>query len=198
MSVWEPPRRIKIKCKIGQYYGPSDRNAVWQNILTDIGDFSPIVFPSTPFTNRMEAIFKETKWTDVKILCQDGVEVQAHKSFLMGSPYFSACFKYALAKEDGFMITNIHSDSRTVKTLVLFLYSGRIEGEDVNWSNLFRLAMYCQLTDLAHHCQLQIMSKVRKNMQDLKALLRFAVKFHARKLKIYLVFLCRNIQRGLD
>ena len=140
----------------------------------------------------------DNKLTNVKILCQDGVEVQAHKSFLMGSPYFSACFEYALAKEDGFMITNIHADSKTVKTLVLFLYSGRIKGEDINWSNLFRLAMYCQLADLAHHCQLQIMSKVRKNMEDLKALLRFSVKFHAIKLKMYLIFLCRNIQRGLE
>ena len=198
LARWKSPREVRIKCKIGYYYGIDEGNAEWQNMLTEIDDFSTVLSPPSTFTDIKEYLFKESESTNVSIICEDEKVIKAHQYFLSSSSFFSACFKYAQRKIDQNIAVHLPADSNTVKTLITFLYSGRIgEDQNVNWADLFVLAMYCNLSYLANQCQLQIIMQVLKNMEDLKCHLKFANRFHAKKLRMYVVYICRKLQEGL-
>ena len=79
--------------------------------------------------------------------------------------------------------------------VLTILYIGRITEEEVtNWPKLFQVASFYQIETLTRHCELQMMTRVTNCLEDIKELLKFAIKLHANKLKRYLVVLTRRIQ----
>ena len=197
LNDWPTPRKIKVSCKVGCYYGPNEGNSDWQMFLTEISDFSSIFCPLTPHNKRMELIFAENKSTDITLLCSDGGKVHGDKLFLESSTYFKACLAYTLGDEHKEVILKMPADQITVLNLVYYLYVGKVrERAVVDWEQLFILAMYCDVEELAKHCELQLMTKVNRTMDCIKRSLRFAILFDAKKLKSFLIKLCRKIQSG--
>ena len=153
LAQWKSPRKVKVTCKIGYYYGIHDGNAEWQSMLTEIDDFLTVVSVPSSFTQRRENIFEEKEFTDVTIICEDEIEIKAHKQFLISSPFFLSYVRFASVNED--IVVYLPAESKIVRILMGFLYSGIIrEKQDVNWKDLYVLAMYCNLWYLANQCQL--------------------------------------------
>ena len=191
LTEWISPRKVTIKCDIGYYYGPVDENCDWQQCLTEIADFETVCIPATPHSSRMEKMFQEGKDSDFLLVSSNGSEIKVHRNILTVSPYFNAYFIYAANDNN---VLEIDAEEKTLKSFVAFLYTGRIKEEEVNWKDLFKLASYFLVPDLARTCELQLMGKVRRSMDGIKDEIKFAIKFCALKLKRYIVSLCRIIQ----
>jgi hypothetical protein len=188
------PRNFSLKLKIGIYSGTYVEKWEWQNVFTDAEDFSPLCSLSNFHSKCMEDLQLSGKFCDVTLVCDDKVSISAHRCFLIGSPYFSALFGYNFGKEEQ-NVVNCESDFETMEIILCFLYSGRIEEEHVvNWPDLYRVADFYQLDHLSRHCELQMMTRVVKTLEAIKDLLKFAITFHAYKLKRFLVVLIRRIQ----
>ena len=82
-----------------------------------------------------------------------------------------------------------------VKMIIQFIYSGRLEEKSVlNWTELHRVANSFGLDILARHCQLQMLIRASDNIDDVKVLLKIALKYHSRKMVRYLTHTARKIQ----
>ena len=92
-------------------------------------------------------------------------------------------------------VVRAESDAQTMLIVLTFLYTGQIDEEEVtDWPKLYQVASYYHLEILTIHCELQMMTRVTNCLEDIKELLKFAIKLHANKLKRYLVVLTRRIQ----
>ena len=187
------PRKIVVKV-FGGIYDGSGASEEWMDILTNVEDFTPVAYPSTHHTKAMDDLLRTASFSDLRIICKDGRDIKVHKCLMLTCPYFRALLSDSFPKFNTHEV-EVEFDYSLMKVLVQFIYSGRIEEEDVpNWPELFVIASFFCLETLARHCQLQMMMRSPTNIVDIKSLLKFALRFHARKLITYLTRKARNIQ----
>ena len=188
------PRRLSIKLEIGIYSGTGGTKLKWQNIFTDPKDFMPVCSPPTFHSKCMNDLKISGMFSDVTLLCDNMTSICTHKCILVGSPYFRALFGCHFAQKDQ-KVVRAESDAQTMLIVLTFLYTEQITEEEVtNWPKLFQVASFYQIETLTRHCELQMMTRVTNCLEDIKELLKFAIKLHANKLKRYLVVLTRRIQ----
>ena len=76
------------------------------------------------------------------------------------------------------------------------MYSGSLKQEEVvNCPDLYIAASFYNVKVLARHCELQMMTKVNTEWNNIKSILKFTIFFNALKLKKFLVNLARKIQK---
>ena len=76
-------------------------------------------------------------------------------------------------------------DLAPMRVVLQYLYSGRISEDSVrNWAELFEVASFFCLDILARHCELQMMTRASNDVNEIKMLIKFALRFHARKLSV--------------
>ena len=190
--AWKKPRTFWLNIRIGIYGGSGGCKSEWQHIFTDPEDFIPLCTVQTPHSKEMDKIKSSKDFADVSLECIDGNSLSAHKCILVGSPYFNALFKF----NRDVHIVEVEGDTRTMQVILSYLYSGRINENDVtNWQTLYNVASYYQLLDLCRHCELQMMARLTRSMDEIKSLLKFAIKFQAMKLKRYIVVYIRLLQK---
>ena len=191
LRIWKKPRKFCLKINIGIYSGTHGTKWEWQNIFTDPEDFFPLCSPPTFHSNCMDALKISRMFSDVTLLCTDNISIPAHKCILIGSPYFKALFGWKECQR----VVEVECDFDSMYCILSFLYSGRIEEDNVvNWPNLFQAASYFQLETLSRHCELQMMTRLNKSLDEIKVLLKFSVKFHANELHNSLVAFIKMIQ----
>ena len=194
MEEWEQPRKLTVSLEVGVYEGNGEEWE-WKNILMNIEDFSPVCFAPYPHTETMDQLYRSSKFSDVTLICDDNKEIFAHKCLLLGSPFFTALFNNHFGNSNQSVI-KVEADYDTMTTIVTFLYCGRVEDIDVvNWPDLYRVAGFYQIHPLANHCELQLMSRVSKSMENIKKFLKFAKVFNAKKLRTYLIKLAKRLQQ---
>ena len=134
-------------------------------------------------------------FSDVTLLCDNMTSICTHKCILLGSPYFRALFGCHFAQKDQ-KVVKAESDAETMLIVLSFIYTGQIdEGEVTSWPKLFQVASFYQLEILTRHCELQMMTKVNTEWNNIKSILKFTIFFNALKLKKFLVNLARKIQK---
>ena len=194
LRAMSEPREFSFKLNIGIYSGTHGEKWEWQNIFTDAEDFSPVCSLTNFHSQCMDDLQLSEKFCDVTLVCNDKSLIPAHKCFLIGSSYFSALFGYNFGQDEQ-NVVNVEAGFETMKTILCFLYSGQIKEEEVvNWPDLYRVSAFYQLDHLARHCELQMMTRVVNKVEPIKDLLKFAITFHAFKLKRFLVVLIRRMQ----
>ena len=194
MEEWEQPRKLTVSLEVGVYEGNGEEWE-WKNILMNIEDFSPVCFAPYPHTETMDQLYRSRQFSDVTLICDDNKEIFAHKCLLLGSPFFTALFNNHFGNSNQSVI-KVEADYDTMTTIVTFLYCGRVEDIDVvNWPDLYRVAGFYQIHPLANHCELQLMSRVSKSMENIKKFLKFAKVFNAKKLRTYLIKLAKRLQQ---
>jgi hypothetical protein len=194
LQAWQVPRNVNVKMKVGFYWGTGGDQFDQQNILIDIEDFVPICSPPSFHTNSMDVLLNSGKFSDVTLVCNDNKTILAHKCLLLASPYFSALFGDNFGQEAQKLV-NVEYDICTMRIVVSFVYSGRVQEEDVcNWQALYQAALFYQMENLARHCELQLMTRVSRQWDSIRELIRFASTFYAVKLKKFLIRLTRNLQ----
>ena len=192
---WSVPRKIWVEIQAGFYWGTGGDEFEKNNIFCDVKDFVPISFPSTLHTISMNNLLESGSFSDVTLVCKDNKLILAHKCLLLTSPYFFALFgKYFGQK--GQNIVNVEFDLYTMKILVSFIYSGRVqEDKVVDWQELYLAASFYQTEILIRYCQLQLMTRVNREWNSILGLPRFANRFQTFKLKKYLIQLTRYLQQ---
>ena len=194
LKVWASPRKVFITLKVGIHQGHGSEQD-WKSILPKIDDFTPVCYQASPHTIMMDQILDSGQFTDVKLSCLDDKEMFVHKSLLTAaSPYFRALFskKFKTSKET----VNVEFGYEIVKEVIGFIYSGRLKEELIeNWPDVYRMARYYQLDVLANHSELQMMVNTARNMESMKNVLNFAMKFHAFRLQKFLIENIRMIQK---
>ena len=195
MEEWEQPRTITVSLKVGIYEGDG-QEWEWKNILMNAEDFTPVCFATYPHAETMDMLYRSRKFSDVTLICDDKKEIFAHKCLLLGSPFFTALFNNHFGTSNQSVI-KVEADYDTMEIIVTYLYSGRVEDSDVvNWPDLYRVAGFYQILPLANHCELQLMSRVTKSMENIKEFLNFAKIFNAKKLRAYLIKLAKRLQQN--
>ena len=184
--------KISIVLRVGLYEG---EGSVWdwQNILTDINDFTVLSVPTYHFV-KMNELLESGDFSDVTLVCSDNLKIKSHKCLLQTAPYFRALLSGNF-DECQKQFIHVEYEYSMMKILLSFLYSGSICNANVeNWPDLFILASFYGVDGLARYCELQMMTKIRRNMEYAKRILHFAIRFNAFKLKKYVIRLVRNIQ----
>ena len=185
-------KKGKVILKIGLYEGNGSQNC-WKKVFQTIEDFTPVVFPPNEHSHHLDNLLENGKYSDVTLRCQDGIEISTHKCLLLSCPYFKALFSGHFGM--GTKTIRVDFSHEIMKIILKFVYSGRIFENDVrNWQDLYIAADFYCLEDLVRHCELQMMVRAPQSIQEIKFLLNFAVKFHARKLRIYLVQVVRELE----
>ena len=119
----------------------------------------------------METLLQQSNESDICLVSNNNVSFDVHRHILRMSPYFEAFLTYS--PKDTKIIA-IDSETDNLKCFVYFLYTGRIKEELVtNWKELFKLAMYYSVPNLARPCELQIMKTVNNTMDDIKMHIKF-------------------------
>ena len=196
ISAMQKPRKISIRLEIGIYSGNGGTKLEWQNIFTDPKDFIPVCSYPTVHSQCMNDLKISGMFSDITLLCDNMTSIRTHKCILLGSPYFRALFgKHFALKDQKFV--KAESDKESMLVVLSFLYTGHIdEAEVANWPRLYQVASFYQLEILARHCELQMMTRVSNSLDDIKELIKFAIKLHANKLKKHLVVFTRKIQEN--
>ena len=82
-----------------------------------------------------------------------------------------------------------------MKLILSFLYTGRIDEKNVeNWPDLYRVARFYDIDILAKHAELQMMANAPMEMEKIKRVIKFAIRFQSYKLKNYMIKLARKNQ----
>ena len=146
-------------------------------------------------TIRMEKMLKCPQFADVTFVCDDGVNIPCHKNILFNFSYFGSLFGSSFGGADEKEII-VGYNSSTMRTMLVFMYSGRVEEKQVdNWPDLFVAASFYQVGELAMYCELAMMSRVdREDWISIRHLIRFASIFSACKLRRFLILLSRKKQ----
>ena len=109
-------------------------------------------------------------------------------------PYFMALLSNRFERSNE-NLAKVEFDLAPMRVVLQYLYSGRISEDSVrNWAELFEVASFFCLDILARHCELQMMTRASNDVNEIKMLIKFALRFHARKLSVYLTNLVRKIQ----
>ena len=186
-------RFITVNLKAGVYDGSGSAEE-WTNVLTSIEDFIPVAYPATSHSLHMDNLLQMGNYSDFKMLCSDGRELNCHKCLLLSCPYFRAFLSDNFVKHCKETV-KVDFEYDHMKVVLQFLYSGRINEDDVkNWPQLYEIANFYCLDTLARHCQLQMMIRASRKIDGIKSLLEFALKFNARKLIVFLINVTRQIQ----
>ena len=86
-----------------------------------------------------------------------------------------------------------------MRVMVSFLYSGHLDEDDVNnWPDMYRIASYFNVDVLVNHSELQLMAGTPREIQGIKKVLKFAVRYQAYRLKSFIVKLARSIQETME
>ena len=197
MESWKRPRKISITLKVGLYEGHGLVQD-WQNVLSKIDDFIPVCFQPSPYTRMMDELLNSCRFTDVKISCLDGRELSVHKCLLTAaSPYFRATFSENFKNSNA--IIKVEFNYPIVKEVISYIYTGRLKEEMIeNWPDVYRMACYFHLDILANHSELQMIVHTPSDMDGMKNVLKFAMKFHALRLKSFIIERIRIIQKTQD
>ena len=184
--------KISLVLRVGIYDGEGTIWD-WQNILTDINDFSQFSFP-TDHKVRMNDLLESGAFSDITLVCSDGQEIKSHKCILTACPYFRALLSKNFSESQRLFI-KIDFDHSMMKIFLSFLYSGYICNKKVeNWTDMFIMASFYGLEELSRYCELQMMTRVERNMEYIKQILHFAMRYRAFKLKKFLIRLVHQIQ----
>ena len=193
LRMWSFQRSVIVILKVGIYEGEGCIWS-WQNILTRIEDFSQGSYHETAHTNMMRELLQSGQYSDITLVCNDMKEIFAHKCLLAASPYFGALFSDKFSEVKALKI-NVDCSFELMKEMLSFVYSGRFCVENVeNLPDLYRASLYYRFDYVAQHCEMQMMARINHNMESIKAMLRFAIRFGMRKMKEYLVKLTRKMQ----
>ena len=188
------PRTININIKGGIYdgYGTED---MWMNVFIAVEDFTPVAFPATFHSQAMDNLLEKGNFADINIFCKDGRVLKAHKCLLIACPYFMALLSNRFERSNE-NLAKVEFDLAPMRVVLQYLYSGRISEDSVrNWAELFEVASFFCLDILARHCELQMMTRASNDVNEIRMLIKFALRFHARKLSVYLTNLVRKIQK---
>ena len=195
LGDWSPPRKIKVIIEIGVCWATGGDEFDRKNILCDVNDFFPICSSSTIHTTSMNTLLESGYLSDVTLVCRDNKMIYAHKCLLSTSPYFKALFGQHFGKKNQ-NIVNVEFDRDTMVNLVSFIYSGRVQEEKVcDWKELYLAASFYQTGILIRHSELQLMTRVNREWNCIKRLLKFANMSQALKLKKFLISLTRYLQQ---
>ena len=195
LKAWKSPKKICISLRVGIYDG--DGSAMeWQRILTSIDDFSPVCTRMDFHSENMQQLLAQGFYADVMFVCPSGKKLSAHKCLLSASsPYFRALFRGHFANSSPKMI-KVDFEFDLMKVMVSFLYSGQLDEEQVeNWPDLYRIAKFYNVDVLANHSELQMMvGAPREEIEGMKRVLQFALKYQALRLKRFVIELVQKIQ----
>ena len=90
---------------------------------------------------------------------------------------------------------DVNFDFDLMRLVVLFLYTGQVNDKDVkNWPDVYSIARFYDINVLAKHAELQMMANAPKDIEEIKNVLRFAVKCQAFRLKKFMVKYTRKMQ----
>ena len=194
LSSWKTPRKISIVLKVGIYEGEGS-STEWQEILEDIDDFTPVCSPRTFHSQRMEQLLDKGYYSDITFKFPTGRELLAHKCILMASSlYFRVLFSGTFVESQNNAI-DVNFDFDLMRLVVLFLYTGQVNDKDVkNWPDVYSIARFYDINVLAKHAELQMMANAPKDIEEIKNVLRFAVKCQAFRLKKFMVKYTRKMQ----
>ena len=194
LKLWKKPRKISIILGVGMYDGEGSASE-WQNVLTSINDFTPVCTQMTFHSESMENLLTSGFHADVTFNFPTGETLLAHKCLLSASsPYFRALFRgnFEKSNED---IIRVEFEYNLMKVMVLFLYSGQVDEDKVeNWPDMYRIAQFYNVEMLANHSELQMMVGSPRDAEGIKEILKFAVKYQAKRLKRFMILLMRSIQ----
>ena len=192
MKKWPKPRKMLVTIKVGIYRGRG-YSYEWQTILTSIDDFKPICHRNSNQENKMLNLLNTSKYSDVKLLTDDGETIMAHKCILSTNAYFDAIFRFESNKQ----VIQLESHLKAMMPIIAFIYTGKIDPNNVyDWQELYKLSTFYLLDDLARHCELQIITTMKKPicLAEIKKLIAFALFWQAFSLKKFLVKVTRRIQ----
>ena len=194
LRKWKRPRRMSISLSIGVYEGGGSSNE-WQSILTDIDDFTPVSGPGNFHSQGMEELLIKGFYSDVTFEFPTGKRLSAHRCILMSSSmYFRALFNGNFVDFNQNTI-KINFNYEVMKLILSFLYTGRIDEKNVeNWPDLYRVARFYDIDILAKHAELQMMANAPMEMEKIKRVIKFAIRFQSYKLKNYMIKLARKNQ----
>ena len=188
------PRKITISLGVGIYEGCGTPD-VWTKILTCIDDFTPVAFSPTTYSQSKEDLFQGGRFSDLIIVCSDKQQLNVHKCLLNEIPYFKSLLSDNSCKSSKKSLIEVTEEYSVLKTIIQYVYSGRLEEKNVlNWAELHRVSSFFHLNILARHCQLQMLIRTSENIEDIKVLLKFALKCQSRKMIRYLTNTARKIQ----
>ena len=195
---WKGLRKMSINLKVGVYEGDGSATE-WQNILTHINDFTPVCGQINFHSNNMKELLSQSFYADVTFLFPSGKKLLAHKSLLSASsPYFCALFGGNF-KELRNNIVKVDFEYDLMRVMVSFLYSGHLDEDDVNnWPDMYRIASYFNVDVLVNHSELQLMARTPREIEGIKKVLKFAIRYQAYRLKSFIVKLARSIQETME
>lgn len=188
------PRKVTISLGVGIYEGCGTPD-LWTKILTCLDDFTPVVFSHTSYSQLMDELVQSGRFSDLMIVCSDKQQLNVHKCLLIKCPYFKSLLGDNSCESLKKNVIEVEEELSLVKMIIQFIYSGRLEEKSVlNWTELHRVANSFGLDILARHCQLQMLIRASDNIDDVKVLLKIALKYHSRKMVRYLTHTARKIQ----
>ncbi|CAF0835232.1 unnamed protein product [Brachionus calyciflorus] len=102
---------------------------------------------------KIESMFEDGKLCDVRLLCNNGtLEIRAHRVVLSSiSDYFYAMFTSNLAESYKTDIEINDIDGETLKILIDYIYTGKIDLNDTNIFSILNAANFLQLENVVKH-----------------------------------------------
>ena len=185
--------RISVSFRVGIYEGGGTIYD-WQTVFTSIEDFCTLSTQANFQSLKMHELLESGEFSDVTLVCADDMKIEAHKCLLLASPYFRALLSENFNGSQKSVI-NVDYNYSSIKILLSYLYTGGICQEKVkNWNEVFTMASFYGVEELSRYCELQIMTRTGEDLENIKEVLRFAVRFDARKLRKYITKLVRRMQ----
>ena len=190
----ENPLKLTIHLGVGIYEGCGTPDK-WVKILTCLDDFTPVVSAPTSYSESMDDLLRTGTFSDLKLICSDRKQLNVHKCLMIECPYFATLLSGNSSNSLRINCFEVEVEYDIMKVIMQFIYSGRIdEKHDLNWLDLYRVACLYGLDMLAGHCQLQILVRTQENIDDVKTLIKFALKYHSKKMIVCLTHMARSIQ----
>jgi actin-binding protein IPP len=125
------------------------------------------------FFKNIKLIYDDERFTDVELHCGSGKVIRAHRIVLCSSStYFDAMFSSDF-NESKNKVVKFHSISyHILHTLINFIYTGKIEINQINVQELLAAADMLQLTEVVHGCSAYLCREL--DPSNALGILRFA------------------------
>lgn len=105
-------------------------------------------------------LFQNSQFSDVAIICNDPnekdkvIRIPVHKAILASrSPVFEAMFSYSMAESENNEVKIIDINISTVRDMLTYMYTGKIEDLNTRSINLLEAADKYQLSELKEICE---------------------------------------------